>query len=58
MFKEYSFKRRDIMKKKIIIFTKEELKRLNLKRINNYYILHKKQNNIEKVKKSNAEKLH
>lgn len=42
------------MKKKIIIFTRKELKLLNLKRKNNYYIINEQTYN----KKKNIQKLH
>lgn len=46
------------MKKKIIIFSKEEIKKLNLKKVNNYYIIHKKQVTKELIKKCKYKKLH
>lgn len=36
---------------KIIIFTNEEIRKLNLKKKNNYYIIHKEQvNKIKRIK--------
>ncbi len=46
------------MKNKFIIFTKEELKKLNLKKINNYYIIHRKQLNKRVNKKCSYKELH
>lgn len=46
------------MKKKIIIFTKEEMKKLELKKRNNYYIIHKTNLNKISNRKCNRQKLH
>lgn len=46
------------MKKKLdIIFTKEEVKKLKLKQVKNYYIINKNKR-IEICKRKNALKLH